>query len=737
MRVRLSLVCARTTRFLTLEDPHDRFRAVVALVVLTLISPFVPLPGTLPSIRLEQLLMALLVIPMAGFHHRHAEERRIGIVDLGFLALAVSTALTLIIVPALLPQGVSRNVRDVFEVAWLVQYWLIYRLARTVATEDRGMAVLGWSLAVASVALAVVASLQFLNPPGFNGLVTAIWTETHNLLGVTREGRAVGTAGNANQFGILAAMFLGAGLARLTTIGADESGRFFRAMVVCATVSLGLAQSRGAIFAAALALGAGLVIQVTRRRAWRGLRIGFPPIALGGTLVIVLMLVAPPTSGAVFRRFDPAAVIKDPSLLIRLGRVQTLFGGSALPSAGADRAACLNGLLAQSPPPGHEPGPEAPPSSSPSVSADVAALAHAVGSYFCATGTWPTADLSGALIPSELPRIPTDPVTGAPYAVYMTERGFAVGRVATRPGSGQTTVAAPGLGSLPSLITNPSFEDGDGVPTSWLSTPGVALRRVDDGTAAFGAAQADVDIPAGGAVYQFVVSDLPASTEYSAGVWVRAATSEPAIAQAYVVAIKADGNRIDPLAESTATIPGDGAWHHLLVQMTTPNAHLTSLQVLIRAPSEHIHVALDGAMLSEGPIARSFGSLIDVAPGALVNGPSLRDSPILGIGPQNGATVATYDNEFASFLAHYGALGLACYLFLFLTALVSGIRMMRSGAGWAGSAGVTVVVWTVALGGFALTAGAFHQIQVMLIFWTTVGLVVGGTRPVVPLGARG
>ena len=47
---------------------------------------------------------------------------------------------------------------------------------------------------------------------------------------------------------------------------------------------------------------------------------------------------------------------------------------------------------------------------------------------------------------------------------------------------------------------------------------------------------------------------------------------------------------------------------------------------------------------------------------------------------------------------------------------------------------MTVVVWTVALGGFALTAGAFHQIQVMLIFWTTVGLVVGSTRPVVPLG---
>lgn len=736
MRVRLSRVRVRTARFLTLEDPHDRFRAVAALVVLTLISPFVRLPGSLPAIRLEQLLLAILVIPLAAFHRRHPEERHIGIVDLGFMALAISTALTLVVVPALLPDSVSRSFRDVFEIAWLVQYWLIYRLARTVSTVELSVATFGRWLALAAVVLAVFAALQFLNPPGFNELVTAIWTEAHNLLGVTREGRAVGTAGNANQFGILAALFLGAALANLTTIGADRSGRLFNAMVIGATVSLALAQSRGAILAAAVALAAGFVIQLAKRRAWHSLRAGLPPIALGGVLVLALMVVAPPESGTVFRRFDPAAVIKDPSLLIRLGRIQTLFGGSGLPSAGADRAACLSGLLAESPLPGHEPGPEAPPSPPPSMSADVEALAHAVGRHFCATGTWPVGDLAGALVPSEIPRIPTDPATGAPYAVYITERGFAVGQDAERPGADQTTVAPPGLGSLPSLITNSSFEDGGPSPAAWLSTPGASIQLVRDGSAAFGAAQADADVPAGGAIYQLVVSDLPASTEYIAGIWVRAATADAAIAQVYVVAITANGSRIDPLAESSATIPGDGAWHHLLVRLTTPDAHLTSLQVMFRAPSEQIRVALDGATLSEGPIARAFGSLVDVAPGSLVHGPSLGDSPVLGIGPQKGESVAAYDNEYASFLAHYGGLGLASYLFLFLSAWIVGVRAMRSQDGWAASAAVTVVVWTMALGGFALTAGAFHQIQVMLIFWTMVGLVAGSMRSPVSRGKR-
>lgn len=727
--IRRSRLWVRAARFLTLEDPRDRYHAVLALVVTTLVSPFIALPGGLPSIRLEQLGLALLVIPLATLHRRHPEMRRVGMVDLGFLVLAVSTTLTIVLVPVLLPDSVTRSVRDVFEVAWVVQYWLIYRFARIVESADINLASLGRALALISIVLAVDAVIQFLNPPGFNELVTAIWTESHNLLGVTREGRAVGTSGNANQFGILAALVLGLGLARLTEFG-TTSGRLSSAMVVGAVVSLGLAQSRGAVLAAAVALAAGFLILISKRRAWRGLRTAFPPLALGGTLVIALIALAPPDSGTVFRRFDPGVVIDDPSLLIRLGRIQNLFGNSALPSAGADRVACLRDLLAESPAPGHEPGPEVPPSASPSVTADVAALAGAVGSYFCSTGMWPTGDLASTLVPGEIDSIPTDPATGDPYPVYITERGFAVGQMANGPGAAQTTVGSAGLGSLPSLITNPSFEDGGTVPDAWLSTPGVMLRLARDGTAAFGEAQADATVPAGGAIYQFVVSDLPRKTEYTAGIWVRAATSDEAIAQAYVVAITADGSRIDPIAQSTATIPGDGAWHHLLVRLTTPDAHLTSLQVLFRAPTQDIHVALDGAMLSEGPIARAFGSLVDVSPGALVHGPSLGDSPILGVGPQNDALVAAYDNEYASFLAHYGILGLASYLLLFFTAFVMGVGAVRSRTGWPGSTAATIVVWTVALGAFALTAGAFHQLQVMLIFWTMVGLVVGGGRSI-------
>lgn len=726
---------SRLERLLTLEDGGDRAWLVLGLVLLTIVSPFIPLPGSLPAVRPEQVVLLVLVVPFLAFLRRHPAQRAVGIVDLGFLALTASTILTLALAPIIVP-GISRSLRDIFEVAWIAQYWLIYRLARTLEFSDdqtiRLVRLLAWS----SVVLAIFAVLQFLDPPGFNNLVTAIWTEAHNLLGVEREGRAVGTSGNANQFGILSAFFLCTGLAALTR---DWSGRetwLLRAMVAGSAIGLGLTQSRGALLAAAAALGIGLLLLLGRREAIRGLRRGLPPIVVGGILVIALLMLAPPDSGSVVRRFDLTALLRDPSLVIRLGRLQTLVDTvdtNPLPTVGGDPAACLAGLLVPAPPAGHEPGPAAPAMAAGSMPADVRALATAVAHHYCATGSWPTGDLATQLVPNEIAAIPTDPTTGAPYDTYVSERGFAVGPDAVRSEangqpSGASTAEAPGLGSLPNLIANPSFEDGGSAPTGWLYTPNTALSRVADGGAAFGSAMADARIPKGGAVFQYLVADLPMSTAYTAGVWVRGTTADTVTVQAYVVAIAASGHRTDPIAQASAAIPGDGSWHHVFVGLTTPNEHLTSLQVLIRAPEAPIHVDLDGATLTEGPVARAFGSVVDVAPSASVGGPSFGESPILGIGPQKDAAVAAYDNEYASFLAHYGILGLASYVLLFVTALAAGLRVARTRTPWGGLAGVTLATWTVALGVFAISAGAFRQVQVMVLFWTVVGLGVAAHR---------
>jgi O-antigen ligase len=114
--------------------------------------------------------------------------------------------------------------------------------------------------------------------------------------------------------------------------------------------------------------------------------------------------------------------------------------------------------------------------------------------------------------------------------------------------------------------------------------------------------------------------------------------------------------------------------------------------------------------------------LID-APASSANiGPTLADSPILGVGPQKNQGVAVFDNEYASFLAHYGALGLISYVALFLAAFVVAVRAALRASGWAGMLGVALAAFTIALGVFAVPAGAFRQLQVMLIFWLMIGM---------------
>lgn len=700
----------------SMERPAERLTAALTLLSLTLVSPYVPLPGPLPSIRLEQVVLVLVAIPMLRLIVRHPEMRRVSLVDASFLALVIATTITILLAPIIVA-GASRSFRDVFEVVRIGEYWLIFRIGLTLAPAGpAGGRIARW-LAIAAIGLGTFAILQYLELPAFNDTVTAIWTQSHNLLGVVREGRAVGTAGNANQFGILSVLLLFVALVGRIAAPRRAPAWMWGTAIAAATVSLVLAQSRGAILGAGLGLVAAAGLLAIRRTARRGIVVAAPAMVAALLVVVALVMAAPPSSGSILRRFDIAGILRDPSVVIRLGRVQSLFAGTAAgqPDTTGDRTACVASLTPPATPdPGHEPGAAALPAA---PTADPARVASAVAGYYCDNRRWPS-DLARDLIPAYLPALPTSP--GGSLSLYSSPRGFAVGTARSVDDRAEDA----GVGSLPNLLANPSFEDGGSPPAQWLVTPGTVATTTASG-AAFSVSAADVILPTGGAVYQLVVADLPMDTDFAFGLWARSTEAGAASLQLYVVAITADGQRVDPLATRTVTLPAGTAWQHLGLVLHTPTKHLTSLQVMVRAPQAPAHAVLDGASLTEGPFALPFGSLLDQPATAAGNagGPSFWESPIIGIGPQKDDAVPVFDNEYASFLAHYGIVGLGAYLLLFGAAFLVGLRAALRVPEWGGLLGVSLAGFTIALGAFAISAGAYGQLQVMVIYWLLVGVV--------------
>ena len=703
----------------TLEQAADRLALGLALVVLTLVTPFVPLPGPLPAIRLEQILLLVAVIPVLRYLYRHPEFRRVGMIDYAFALLGVATALTILLAPILVG-GVTRSFRDVFEVVRIAEYWLVYRIGSTITPPTLGSSRLARLLAAAAIALGLFAVAQYLNPTGFNDVITSIWTQSHNLLGVINEGRAVGTAGNANQFGILATDLLFVALA--LRLG-DDAGRrrwVWAAAIAAATVSLVLAQSRGAIIGAGVGLVLATGLLARRRTLQRALRVAAPAMSAAIPIVVLLIAIAPPASGSILSRFNAVALIRDPSVIVRVGRVQSIFtdSGAGLPQAGGDRGACIASLVPPAnPEPGHEPASNGP---AVAASAPIEGLASAVASFYCDNGAWPT-DLSSDLVPAYLSSIPVAP-GGRNYALYTSQRGFAVGLT----GSADDRDDVAGAGSVPNVLANASFEQTGSPPAQWTVTAGTVA--VGSPAAAFGQNATDVTLPAGGAIYQLVVANLPRNVDFTFGVWVKPVESTASKLQLYVVATTAGGQRIDPLDARTLDITGSG-WQHLAISFRTPNQDLTFLQLMVRGPAGPSHVVLDGASLTEGPYALPFESLQDEPASSIAgNGPSFLESPIIGVGPQKNEVIAAYDDEYVLALTQYGLLGLATYVFLFASAFFTSLGAALRVAGWGGLWGLVLASYTVALGIFAISAGAYHQLQVMVIYWLSVGLVTAITR---------
>ncbi len=718
------------------ERSEARRHALVALLAVAFLSPDIPMPSPAPALRLEQVLLGILLPSLFLYYWRHpALRRRPTAVDWAFLALGVAMTLSIIAAPIIVSQS-TYTLRDPFEVARVVEYWLLFRIAYIAppiaATGSGTIKVLLW----AAVATGVFSAVQYLDIGSFNSVVTDIWANGHNLDGISTQGRSVGFVGNANYMGILASLLVAFALA-LVLLRHELRGNLrwlLLAAVLMGTMGVVTAQSRTAVFSLLGAMSLGLVWVAA---TWRSRANYLAPIALfvaAAAISITYVEVNPPQYGSFGSRFNLTTLNSDSSVTIRLSKLRSLFAGFFEDKPGYCDGQGLDDKLSK----GHEPrGATGAAAAMADAIArdtrrkqDVRAITRGILDYYCDNEKWPyqEAQLAEALVPTYLEAIPRDPATGEDYRWYIRGDGFSVGAPLEDPGDTEGPVFA--LGTVPNLVMNPSFEDGKRVPDRWttyeevVDGDGIIVRK---GEGLFGRRSVIAEIQPTGVLYQLVVFEFPLGEEWTATLWARSVSGEEELLSLYLIARLADGGYYDPMAHKIGTLPANGAWVPISLTFDTPTtSRMFVLEFAIRAPeTDSIQVELDAASVNPGPFATSFPWMNDVDPSRLkpLNLPGFADSPVLGVGPRKDLQLGAFDNEYALFLDRYGALGTVSYLALFISAFVVTFQARKSNQRSMVVLSLAMMVFTLALASFNIAAGSYYHFQIMAVYWLLAGLL--------------
>jgi hypothetical protein len=136
---------------------------------------------------------------------------------------------------------------------------------------------------------------------------------------------------------------------------------------------------------------------------------------------------------------------------------------------------------------------------------------------------------------------------------------------------------------------------------------------------------------------------------------------------------------------------------------------------------------LDGFQLVDGPAPLSFAMTPEAPPSDALGfnaDAKLRQSPLIGVGPQKGEQGSSLDDEYLLYAARYGLIGIALYLALYFGTFTLAIRAFaRSALLWRPLCllvSLSVVMFLV----FNITAGSFYELQLMAIFWLLTGAAI-------------
>ena len=750
-----AVAASRPSRF-ALEIAQDRLYLFVLLIAAAVLSPNITMPAGIPAIRLEQLIMAAMLPSLVLFHLRNREYLRITFLDFVFVALALAMTTSIILAPTIVA-SVEWSIRDPFEIARVAEYWLMYRFGMTLVPSETTARTILYALLAGSIAITLFSIVQYLDGRGqFNEVVTDWWTVGHNLVGIQREGRVVGTIGNANYYSFFMALPIIGGLAFIL-LKKDLPNRQVMALVivgiVASVVSATLSQSRTGAAAILFGMTAGLVLVLAFRRPAAPFRaIG---LFLGSVVLAVTFIqIQPPLVDSFNSRFNPAKVDDDASFIIRIQRFKTFFTGFF-----ADKPAFCEGdtldkrLVADS----HKPRPGALVSTAgPDVlardatrKADVATITNGVLEYFCDKGAWPSGDdLEALLVPDHLSAMPVDPSTSEPYLNRVEPAGFWIGAKLEDPADPDGPNYT--LGTNPNIVRNPSFE-GSSFGSTWGAREG-ATSASAPGEGLFGKDAGRITVPPGGDVRQFVVFDFPLDTVHTAAAWIRSTSGQDERIRLYVIGQEAGGGEHDPVeyvivqpdgeivpcseegqCRGVFVAPASGMWVPISVQFRTPpKARFTTVQYMLRAETNETgaNFLVDGATLTQGTFAPSFLRVSDVDPSELrpIDLPQFSDSPYVGVGPRNNAEAGSFDNEYVLFLDRYGLLGAGPYLAMYFGAIAATFGAWRKRARFMDVMGLTGFAFTMTLLLFNVGAGSFYHFAIMAIYWLFIGYVATSKR---------
>jgi O-Antigen ligase len=720
-----------------------RSAAVLAALAAAVLLPSLTVSARFPDVRLEQLLLPYALI-VFWIDWRRGIRFRMGFLDWVFAGLALSTLVSITISPLILRTSLSP--RDFYELPKLALYYAILRLSMS-AGADGGLQrrILQVFLVAGSISAALGVA-QYFDWLRVNSWLSGRYAPDLHLNVLRSSGRVVGTVANPNYFGILCAMVVvaavlgfwlpdGAAASRRRSAWQERlAGGLPAIAALLASFGIVMSGSRTALLALGIGLLAILAYALARRMRARTLRLlgGMAAVCIFIALAVIVVEAFPRGQVDYVGRVGGLTAGDDASFGLRMARWRSILDAwlfrppSALTIGAHAARTSVNAT-------GVQPASEAAIARDDQRKTDLLSIAGGIDAYHRDNGSWPKPyELQSDLVPRYLAAIPSDPLSSDAYTDITTVTGYSL--VARLENPADPDYPTYAMGSSPNYLENGDFARGGSHPTGWDTISGTSIGA-ESGDALygnraviFGGAQGNGQQRA--ALYQQRYFGRPGGNPFTASVWVELLPGASGTLELYANVIYADGQRADPLTRIPADMSKTGVWQRVSLWMLPPSG-TTVAYVGVYALSDNFRgqALLDGMELVDGPLPLNFAITQEAPPSDTFGfnpDAKLRQSPIIGVGPEKAFSGSAIDDEYLLYAARYGLVGLALYLSLYLGTLVLAVReSIRRSARFLPLC-LLVATTVVMLLVFNITAGSFYELQLMAIFWILAGGALAG-----------
>lgn len=456
---------------------------LILLLVAAVLTPSVEVVSSLPKLRLEQVLIAAIAAAFVVMAVRRGASIQFGVIDLVFMAIAVSTLIGIVWGGLVLDVDIIG--RDFFEVIKPFEYFLLFRLGISINEPTSGtVRRVVVALLIAGVVSATLSVFQYFGWLHVNDWLSPVFAPEHHLRALESGGRVVGTIGAPNDYGIFSALL---GVTAVSVFIFGNPSRSFASLLLfalgIATLTLLMSLSRSATFGALAALLWITILALTRRQLWPRLGAALVALALLTGASLGVLEAFPKEGGSFVSRFTSAMdPLQDRTLALRLLRWQSVLGGDS--GGSAPTSVSLEPLTTVRATGGEGAPPEVLERDA-MRRADVHGIVPALIEYRTEHGSYPLEEeFASVLWPRYVAQLPADRAEPEDSPLYFSKgTGFIVGNPLENSAHADYPVYA--IGSYPNLLRDSSFENSNSGSSDWF-TLGPREYEVKQGLALYG-----------------------------------------------------------------------------------------------------------------------------------------------------------------------------------------------------------------------------------------------------------